>query len=104
MVENKVIDTPSHALWISEGLPIAFGLIAYTFSGHAIIPSIYNSMAKPQDYEKMIGYTFIVVTLCCLLVAVSGYYMFGDMVDDQVTLSLKQYSGDDNVFMKVLTW
>ena len=107
VAERRGIDTHgsnSHALWMAEGLPIAFGLIAYTFSGHAIIPSIYSSMAKPQDYEKMIGFTFTAVALCCLVVAVSGYYMFGDIVDDQITLSLQQYSGDDNIIMKVLTW
>ena len=108
VAENRGIDnnssTPSHMLWMTNGLPIAFGLIAYTFSGHAIIPSIYSSMARPQDYEKMIGFTFSIVTLCCLIVAVSGYYMFGSMVDDQITLSLEQYTGDENIFMKVLTW
>ncbi len=91
-------------LWETSGLPIAFGLIAYTFSGHAIIPSIYSSMARPQDYEKMIKFTFSAVTLCCLVVALSGYYMFGNQVDDQITLSLERNSGDTNIIMKVLTW
>jgi vesicular inhibitory amino acid transporter len=96
--------TPTHVNWNTSGLPIAFGLIAYTFSGHAIIPSIYSSMKRPQDYEKMIGITFICVTLCCLIVAISGYWMFGSMVDDQITLSLERNSGDANILMKILTW
>lgn len=107
VASSKHIDiesTPSHDIWTTRGLPIAFGLIAYTFSGHAIIPSIYSSMARPQDYEKMIGFTFSIVTLCCLVVAISGYFMFGSAVDDQITLSLEQYTGDDNIIMKVLTW
>ncbi len=61
-------------------------------------------MARPQDYEKMIGLTFSIVTLCCIAVAVSGYLMFGSIVDDQVTLTLESYSGDDNIIMKMLTW
>jgi vesicular inhibitory amino acid transporter len=107
VAQNRGIDmgsTPTHKLWETSGLPLAFGLIAYTFSGHAIIPSIYSSMARPQDYEKMIGFTFAGVTLCCLIVAVSGYYMFGNLVDDQITLSLERYSGPDNIIMKVVTW
>lgn len=107
VAQKKGIDvgtSPTHEEWNSSGLPIAFGLIAYTFSGHAIIPSIYSSMKRPQDYEKMIGFTFMVVTLCCLIVAVSGYWMFGSMVDDQITLSLERNSGDDNILMKILTW
>ncbi len=94
----------THILWRTDGLPIAFGLIAYTFSGHAIIPSIYTSMERKQDYEKMIKMTFLAVTFCCLIVAVSGYYMFGALVDDQITLSLEKNSGSDNIVMKMLTW
>ena len=99
-----VTEHPTHMNWSTNGLPIAFGLIAYTFSGHAIIPSIYSSMKRPQDYEKMIGFTFMCVTVCCLIVAVSGYWMFGSMVDDQITLSLERSSGDGNILMKILTW
>ena len=101
---NNADATHTHIMWSSNGLSIGFGLIAYTFSGHAIFPSIYNSMARQQDYEKMVRATFMLVTACCLLVAVGGYYMFGSMVDDQVTLSLERNSGQDDVIMKVLTW
>lgn len=107
VAERKHIDmsnTPTHEYWEPSGLAIAFGLIAYTFSGHAIIPSIYSSMKKPQEYESMIGFTFTVVSFCCLIVAVSGYWMFGSLVDDQITLSLEKNSGDGNILMKVLTW
>lgn len=61
-------------------------------------------MKKPQEYESMIGFTFTVVSFCCLIVAVSGYWMFGSLVDDQITLSLEKNSGDGNILMKVLTW
>jgi vesicular inhibitory amino acid transporter len=94
----------THIYWDVNGLPLAFGLIAYTFSGHALIPSIYSSMAQPQDYEKMIRNTYFMVSGSCIIVACSGYYMFGSMVDDQVTLSLEAYSGSENVTMKVITW
>lgn len=107
VAEKRGVDVElsgTHELWDTSGLSIAFGLIAYTFSGHAIIPSIYSSMARPQDYEKMIRVTFMCVTLCCLIVAVSGYYMFGNQVDDQITLTLERNSDSDNIIMKSLTW
>ena len=94
---------PTHILWCTSGLPTALGLIAYTFSGHAIVPSIYSSMERPQDFERMIGTTFLVVIGACCVVAVSGYYMFGSAVDDQVTLSLEQNSSAE-LAMKCLTW
>jgi solute carrier family 32 (vesicular inhibitory amino acid transporter) len=94
---------PYHTDWKTSGLTLAFGLVAYCFSGHAIVPAIYTSMQKPQDFEKMVTATFIVVTGCCLAVAVSGYYMFGSVVQDQVTLSLEQSSHAGGA-MKALTW
>uniref|UniRef100_A0A7S2EFA4 Amino acid transporter transmembrane domain-containing protein n=1 Tax=Trieres chinensis TaxID=1514140 RepID=A0A7S2EFA4_TRICV len=94
-----------HILWRTSGLPIAFGLIAYTFSGHAIVPSIYSSMARPQDFERMIDTTFLVVLSCCLLVAISGYAMFGSFVEDQITISLMNTAGSSaELAMTMLTW
>jgi len=99
-----ISETSYHTLWRTSGLPVAFGLIAYTFSGHAIVPSIYVSMKHPKDFETMISYTFLGVTLSCLIVAASGYYMFGSTVDDQITLSLEKAGGSDNKSMEMLTW
>ena len=100
----KVEEQPHHILWNTSGLPLALGLIAYAFSGHAIVPSIYSSMKRPQDFEKMATATFAVVICCCLLVASSGYYMFGEFVDDQVTLSLAMAGTSNQLAMNGLTW
>lgn len=94
---------PYHTGWRTDGLALAFGLVAYCFSGHAIIPSIYSSMEKPQEFDKMVTYTFLVVVACCLAVAVSGYHIFGSTVQDQVTLSLERSSQAVGA-MKALTW
>jgi len=91
----------------ASGLPLAMGLIAYCFSGHAIVPSIYSSMKEPQHFERMINATFLIVVASSFLVATSGYYMFGDFVEDQVTLSLEAHaaeSGNGTLAMKMLTW
>ena len=92
-------------MWDTSGLPISFGLIAYAFSGHAVVPSIYKSMKNTQEFEKMVNITFAGVTFSCLIVAMSGYYMFGTTVDDQVTLSLeKSEPGGSSTAMTMLTW
>ena len=87
----------------SDGLPLALGIVAYCFSGHAIVPSIYSSMKKPQEFERMIDLTYGAVLVSCVLVGASGYYMFGDDVEDQVTLSLEQES-EGGVLITGLTW
>ena len=52
----------------------------------------------------MIDATYGVVLLSCILVAVSGYYMFGDDVEDQITISLEQQSENSGLLMSGLTW
>ena len=61
-------------------------------------------MQKPQEFEKMIDLTYGVVLLSCLLVATSGYYMFGDDVEDQITISLEKESDNAGILMQGLTW
>jgi len=96
----------AHTAFRPRGIPLALGLIAYCFSGHAIVPSIYSSMRRPQDYEQMVHVTYIVVVAVCVLVAGSGYYMFGNYVDDQVTLTLESTmrSANEHIVTKALTW
>lgn len=95
-------DAPYHVLFNNSGLAMAFGLVAYCFSGHAIVPSIYTSMRQPQKYEAMVTYTYLIVVCACVAVGVSGYFMFGSTVLDQVTLSLERSSKAGGA-MKVLT-
>jgi vesicular inhibitory amino acid transporter len=105
VAESKHLEnaSPYHVGWRTEGLALALGVVAYCFSGHAIVPSIYTSMEKPQEFEKMVTMAFFVVTVASLAVGVSGYYMFGSTVLDQVTLSLEQ-SSRAILAMKALTW
>eukprot|EP00531_Pseudo-nitzschia_arenysensis_P018428 CAMPEP_0116154178 /NCGR_PEP_ID=MMETSP0329-20121206/21639_1 /TAXON_ID=697910 /ORGANISM="Pseudo-nitzschia arenysensis, Strain B593" /LENGTH=605 /DNA_ID=CAMNT_0003651135 /DNA_START=45 /DNA_END=1862 /DNA_ORIENTATION=+ len=92
-----------HQNWNTSGLAAAFGLVAYCFSGHAIVPSIYNSMEKPHEFERVIDVTFTIVVAACLAIGLSGYNMFGDFVLDQITLSLNQHSSAP-LAMDILTW
>jgi vesicular inhibitory amino acid transporter len=101
---NAGVEEKEYSMYSSSGLPLALGIVAYCFSGHAIVPSIYNSMQRPHEFERMIDLTYGLVLLSCLFVAISGYYMFGSDVDDQITLSLEKRAGDGNLFMDCLTW
>jgi vesicular inhibitory amino acid transporter len=101
---DTMYDTGSHhELWNTAGLNTAFGLVAYCFSGHAIIPSIYSSMQKPHEFERVVNVTFTIVVAACLAIGLSGYTMFGDFVLDQITLSLNQHSSAV-LAMTILTW
>ena len=59
---------------------------------------------SPQEFEHMITASFLVVLICCLTVALSGYYLFGSLVADQVTLSLKSSTSSSALAMTTLTY
>merc|ERR1719469_1846468 len=96
-------DAPHHLLWRSSGLPLALGIVAFSFSGHAVVPSIYVSMDRPQEFEHLIISSFFVVFLCCCIVSFSGYLIFGTFVADQVTLSLARLSSSSPLAVTTLT-
>mmetsp|Transcript_26802 Transcript_26802/g.62982 ORF Transcript_26802/g.62982 Transcript_26802/m.62982 type:complete len:530 (-) Transcript_26802:336-1925(-) len=95
--------TLHHTLWNVAGLKTSFGLVAYCFSGHAIVPSIYNSMENPHEFERVVNLTFAIVVAACLAIGLSGYTIFGDFVLDQITLSLNEHSSA-GLAMDILTW
>jgi vesicular inhibitory amino acid transporter len=86
------METGVSTLWNTAGWPLALGIVTNTFSGHLIVPSIYSSMERPQDFEQMIDLSFLTVLGCCLVMAVGGYHMFGSLVEDHITILLQNFS------------
>ncbi|KAM7467534.1 hypothetical protein LguiB_015096 [Lonicera macranthoides] len=83
-----------------SGLPVAIGLYGYCYSGHAVFPNIYTSMAKPSQFPLVLLTCFTVCTVLYAGVAVMGYKMFGELTESQFTLNLPQ----DLVVSKIAVW
>ncbi|EOA26900.1 hypothetical protein CARUB_v10022989mg [Capsella rubella] len=81
-------------------LPVAIGLYGYCYSGHAVFPNIYTSMAKPSQYPSVLLTCFCICTMMYAGVAVMGYTMFGESTQSQFTLNLPQ----DLVATKIAVW
>ncbi|KAF3579218.1 hypothetical protein DY000_02028985 [Brassica cretica] len=81
-------------------LPVAIGLYGYCYSGHAVFPNIYTSMAKPTQYPAVLLTCFGICTLMYAGVAVMGYTMFGEATESQFTLNLPQ----ELVATKIAVW
>ncbi|CAI5463113.1 unnamed protein product [Closterium sp. Yama58-4] len=43
------------ALLRVQGIPVAMGIFGFCFSGHAVFPTIYRSMDKPQHFNRVSG-------------------------------------------------
>lgn len=81
-------------------LPVAMGLYGYCYSGHAVFPNIYTSMAKPNQFPSVLLACFAICTALYAGVAVMGYTMFGEQTESQFTLNMPK----NLVVSKVAVW
>ncbi|XP_057989383.1 amino acid transporter AVT1C isoform X2 [Hevea brasiliensis] len=81
-------------------LPVAIGLYGYCYSGHAVFPNIYTSMAQPNKFPMVLLACFGICTVMYAGVAVMGYTMFGESTESQFTLNMPQ----DLIATKIAVW
>jgi amino acid permease len=70
---HEFFNTGSHGLNMAS----AFVSFAFSFAAHAILPTVYESMAKPKQFNVMLSITFGVVLCFYIPMSVVGYYAFG---------------------------
>lgn len=68
--------------------PVAIGLYGYCYSGHAVFPNIYTSMAKRSQFPMVLLASFGSCAVLYAAVAIMGYMMFGESTESQYTLNL----------------
>lgn len=73
----------------------SLGTMAFAYAGHSVsleiqatIPSTPEKPSKKPMWRGVI-FAYIIVGICYLCVAVSGFWAFGDSVDDDVLVSLE---------------
>ncbi|XP_076941243.1 lysine histidine transporter 2-like [Bidens hawaiensis] len=78
------------------GFLSALGDVAFAFAGHnvvleiqATIPSTPENPSKKPMWKGVI-FAYIVVALCYFPVAIIGYWIFGNNVDDNILMSLQR--------------
>uniref|UniRef100_A0ACD5V5M2 Uncharacterized protein n=1 Tax=Avena sativa TaxID=4498 RepID=A0ACD5V5M2_AVESA len=71
-----------------SGLPTALGLYTFCYCGHAVFPTLCNSMKEKDKFSKVLVICFVACTLNYGSMAILGYLMYGDDVESQVTLNL----------------
>uniref|UniRef100_A0A2C9U3S0 Amino acid transporter transmembrane domain-containing protein n=2 Tax=Manihot esculenta TaxID=3983 RepID=A0A2C9U3S0_MANES len=72
------------------------GTIAFSYAGHSVVLEIQATIpSSPQNPSKKpmwkgVVLAYIIVIICYMSVAVSGFWAFGDLVEDDVLISLEK--------------
>ncbi|XP_071703491.1 amino acid transporter AVT1I-like [Rutidosis leptorrhynchoides] len=75
-------------LWDWSGLLTAVSLFTFCYCGHAVFPTISNSMKDKSQFPKVLLVCFILSTISYGSMAILGYLMFGEHLTSQITINL----------------
>lgn len=74
----------------------SLGTIAFAYAGHSVsleiqatIPSSPEKPSKKAMWRGVI-FAYIIVGICYFCVAISGFWAFGNLVDDDILVSLEK--------------
>ncbi|VVA94939.1 unnamed protein product [Arabis nemorensis] len=72
------------------------GTIAFAFAGHSVVLEIQATIPSTPEIPskkpmwKGVVVAYLIVIVCYLSVAISGFWAFGDLVEDDVLISLEK--------------
>mmetsp|Transcript_376 Transcript_376/g.445 ORF Transcript_376/g.445 Transcript_376/m.445 type:complete len:480 (+) Transcript_376:210-1649(+) len=72
----------------TAAIPYSLGLQMVGFAGHAVFPSIYDSLENKQDFPKVIDVVYVVTAIIYISMAFFGYLCFKEQTKEEVTLNL----------------
>mmetsp|Transcript_8275 Transcript_8275/g.19843 ORF Transcript_8275/g.19843 Transcript_8275/m.19843 type:complete len:382 (-) Transcript_8275:39-1184(-) len=91
--ESAAMPQPSHLPDLSivrwHGMPLALGIYAFCYSGHAVFPSLYNSMKDKSQYPRMLIVSIALVTVLYIGTALVGFEMYGGDVDENIVVGMR---------------
>ncbi|XP_075659917.1 amino acid transporter AVT1I-like isoform X2 [Castanea sativa] len=70
------------------GLPTTISLFTFCYCGHAVFPTLCNSMKDRSQFSKVLLVCFVTSTINYGSMAILGYLMYGENLNSQVTLNL----------------
>ncbi|XP_069154876.1 amino acid transporter AVT1I-like isoform X2 [Solanum lycopersicum] len=76
------------AIWRWDGLISAVSMYTFCYCGHAVFPTICNSMKDRSQFPKVLFVCFLLSTITYGSMATMGYLMYGQNLMSQITLNL----------------
>lgn len=88
-------------------MPLIFGIMAFSYAGHSVFPSIQASMRRPSRFPRVLDTAYCIVAALCTFLGVAGYYMYGDGARDVITFNMRAgapLSGSLHHVCSILLW
>ncbi|CAH0716690.1 unnamed protein product, partial [Brenthis ino] len=67
---------------------LAFGIIMFSFGGASTFPTIQNDMSDKTKFNKSLQYGFVGILILYLVIAITGYAVYGESVGSNFITSL----------------
>lgn len=68
---------------------LAFGTILFSFGGASTFPTIQNDMVQKRKFSTSVVIGFSAIAILYLPVAAAGYFVYGEAVDTNIVLTVK---------------
>ncbi|KAG0240650.1 transmembrane amino acid transporter protein-domain-containing protein [Mortierella sp. GBAus27b] len=85
---SGVVEPISHDVAIPRHLPLALATFAFSYGGNVIFPHVEESMMHKRAWDKIILWGVTTVTVLYVMCSVSGYTVYGDIVESPIYRNL----------------
>lgn len=77
---------------VKLGVAVSTGIFAMSLSGHAALPAIRQSMAEPEQFNRVVAMAFSAMFLTYAVIGGAGYAYFGDAASPLITHDISLHS------------
>ncbi|XP_017780132.1 PREDICTED: amino acid transporter ANTL1-like isoform X2 [Nicrophorus vespilloides] len=88
---NKTVPT-RHEVHGFQDFFLSFGTLLFAFGGASTFPTIQNDMENKQKFSTSVTAAFIVILILYLPVTAGGYFIYGEDVTANISMSLSKTS------------
>ncbi|KAK9728362.1 hypothetical protein K7432_001152 [Basidiobolus ranarum] len=84
-------------------IPLSLGSIGFSFGGNVVFPHVEATMKNPKAWNKVMSLSVSTVSVLYLLIAICGYYVFGDGAKAPIFENLMPYNAATIVAVILIT-
>ncbi|KAK9765047.1 hypothetical protein K7432_006932 [Basidiobolus ranarum] len=99
----KELPERSHTFVNWGQIPLTLGSIGFSFGGNVVFPHVEATMKNPKAWNKVMSLSIATVAVLYLLIAASGYYVFGSEALAPIFQNLNPYNPATTVAVILIT-